>query len=78
MKQEIFIKDPEYKVDLKIYYIQSFVYILPNALPTEYSDKIHLLDKFKVMTTSVDRAYHLALVQLDKKYPYYQGHFNFR
>lgn len=78
MEREIFIKDPDFKTDLKVYNIQAYVYILPNALPTEFSDKIHLLDKFKVMTISVDRAYGLALVELDKKYPYYQGHFNFQ
>lgn len=77
MEKEIFIKDPNFKVDLKEYQIQAYVYILPNALPTERSNKIHWLDKFKVMTISLERAYGLALVELDKKYPFYIGHFNF-
>lgn len=77
MEKEIFIKDPDFKVGLKVYQIQAYVYILPNALATEYSNKIHWLDKFKVMTISLERAYGLALVELDKKYPFYIGHFNF-
>lgn len=78
MKKEIFIKDPEFKTDLKVYNIQAYVYILPNALPTEFSGKTHLLDKFRIMSISVDRAYGLALVELDKKYPHYAGYFNFQ
>lgn len=78
MLQEHVIRDPEYKVGLNMYNIQAFVYILPNGLATEYSNKIHYLDKFKIMTISVNRAYELALLYLDKQYPWYKGYFYFQ
>jgi len=78
MEKEIFIKDPDFKTNLKIFHIRSYVYILDNSLPTNFSNKTHQLDEFKIMTISADRAYGLALFELNKKYPHYVGYFNFR
>lgn len=71
--EEIFIKDPDHKSELKLFNIQGFVYLRPNGDPSKQSKKIHLLDKIRVMAISKERADELSLEYLDKKYPNYKG-----
>jgi hypothetical protein len=71
--EEIFIKDPDHKSELKLFNVQGFVYLRPNGEPAKQSKKIHLLDKIKVMSISKERADDLSLEYLDKKYPNYNG-----
>lgn len=73
MIQEIFIKDPDYKSELKYYQIQGYVYIKDNGLPTDFSKSIHELDKLKIMTVSHENAFRLSLEHLEKAYPYYKS-----
>lgn len=72
--QNMFIKDPEHKSDLKIYNLRGYVYIQQNSMPTNLSKSIHELDKIKVMTISYERAAELSIDYLEKKHPHYKGY----
>lgn len=74
MQREIFIKDPEYKSDLKIYNLRGYVYIQQNSMPTNSSKFIHELDKIKIMTISYERASILSINYLEEKHPHYKGY----